>query len=181
MGVEVNDCKDYSALFYNLAFHKGILVNWDTQRQVWNQMFKKHCVDFSSTHLILTEPVFNFGSVQECLDELVFEDFGFDGLIRINAPTLAAYRHMKENATDFCLVVDSGYSFTHVIPFYKGKIILEGLLRINLGGKHITNYLKEIISYRQLMVMDETFVVNQIKEEVCFVSTDFYGDMDIAK
>jgi actin-related protein 6 len=31
------------------------------------------------------------------------------------------------------------------------------------------------------MVMDETYVINQIKEDVCFVSTDFNIDMKIAK
>jgi actin-related protein 6 len=53
--------------------------------------------------------------------------------------------------------------------------------RINIGGKHLTNYLKEIISYRQLMVMDETYVMNQLKEDVCFVSTNFENDMKTAK
>jgi actin-related protein 6 len=100
--------------------------------------------------------------------------------------------------------VDSGYSFTHITPFYKGNIILDGIrrlvtnfktlhhktekhyqyfffLRINIGGKHLTNYLKEVISYRQLMVMDETYVINQLKEELCFVSADFYNDVKIAK
>lgn len=31
------------------------------------------------------------------------------------------------------------------------------------------------------MVMDETYVINQVKEELCFVSTDFETDMKIAK
>ena len=97
------------------------------------------------------------------------------------AATLAAYKYLKEKESEFCLVVDTGYSFTHIAPFYRGKIILEGLLRINLGGKHLTNYLKEIISYRQLMVMDETYVVNQIKEEMCYVAVDFDNEMSLAK
>ena len=29
--------------------------------------------------------------------------------------------------------------------------------------------------------MDETYVINQIKEDICFVSTDFSVDMKIAK
>ena len=98
-----------------------------------------------------------------------------------SAPALSAYNYMKEQTQDFCVVVDSGYSFTHIVPFFKGKAILEGLRRINLGGKHLTNYLKEVISYRQLMVMDETYVINQLKEAVCFVSKDFNHDMKIAK
>ncbi len=29
--------------------------------------------------------------------------------------------------------------------------------------------------------MDETYVINQVKEELCYVSTDFEHDMKIAK
>jgi len=36
------------------------------------------------------------------------------------------------------------------------------LLRIDVGGKLMTNHLKEVISYRQLQVMDETYVMNQV-------------------
>ena len=31
------------------------------------------------------------------------------------------------------------------------------------------------------MVMDETYVINQVKEDVCYVSTDFNNDMRLAK
>lgn len=31
------------------------------------------------------------------------------------------------------------------------------------------------------MVMDETYVVNQMKEDVCYVSSDFMQDMNIAR
>lgn len=37
------------------------------------------------------------------------------------------------------------------------------------------------VFHRQLHVMDETHVINQVKEDVCYVSQDFYKDMDIAK
>jgi actin-related protein len=41
-------------------------------------------VDFSATELVITEPVLNFTSIQECMEEIVFEEYGFDSLIRIN-------------------------------------------------------------------------------------------------
>ncbi|XP_062573518.1 actin-related protein 6-like [Saccostrea cucullata] len=34
---------------------------------------------------------------------------------------------------------------------------------------------------KQLMVMDETYVINQVKEDVCYVSTQFMKDMETAK
>ena len=53
--------------------------------------------------------------------------------------------------------------------------------RINIGGKVLTNHLKEVISYRQLMVMDETYVINQLKEDVCYISTQYDTDMKTSR
>ncbi len=30
-------------------------------------------------------------------------------------------------------------------------------------------------------MMDETYVINQVKEDVCYVSQDFFKDMEIAQ
>lgn len=57
------------------------------------------------------------------------------------------YRHDNPNAL-CCLVIDSGYSFTHIAPYIKGKKQKNEIRRINVGGKILTNHLKEIISYR---------------------------------
>lgn len=59
-------------------------------------------------------------------------------------------------------MLDSGYSFSHVVPYVKGRRVKEGIRRINVGGKKLTNYLKDVISFRQLNVMDETYVINQV-------------------
>lgn len=42
----------------------------------------------------------------------------------------------------------------------------------------MTNQLKDWISYRQLNVMDETYVINCCKEDACFVSTNFQRDLE---
>ncbi|TDH72368.1 hypothetical protein CCR75_003404 [Bremia lactucae] len=75
------------------------------------------------------------------------------------------------------LVVDSGFSFTHVVPMINGRMCLPGLKRINVGGKMLTNYLKEIVSFRQWNVMDDTRVINELKEALCYCSLDFKGDL----
>ena len=49
---------------------------------------------------------------------------------------------------------------------------------IDIGGKLLTNHLKEIISYRQIHVLDETYVMNACKEDSCFVSLDYKKDMN---
>jgi hypothetical protein len=46
------------------------------------------------------------------------------------------------------LVVDAGFSFTHAVSVFDWHVIPVGIKRINLGGKALTNYMKELVSYR---------------------------------
>lgn len=95
---------------------------------------------------------------------------------------LSCYHYHHDNpTTKCCLVVETGYSFTHIVPYILQKKFKPGIIRINIGGKILTNHLKEVISYRQLHVMEETYVMNQCKEDLCFVSTDFDQDLKVAK
>ncbi|QQP57058.1 Actin-related protein 6, partial [Caligus rogercresseyi] len=122
-------------------------------------------------NLILTEPLFNFSSIQEGLNDIFFEEFGFKRILRIPSPDLAAYKHRLESPEPLLLI------FTHVIPYINGIRVREAIIRIDVGGKLLTNHLKEIVSYRQLHVLEETYVMNACKEDACFVSLDFHRDM----
>lgn len=52
---------------------------------------------------------------------------------------------------------------------------------MDLGGKALTNQLKEWISYRELNVMEETQVIGEAKEDACFVTLDYDNDVQIAR
>lgn len=181
---QLDEIKDPSGLFYILPFQKGYLVNWDVQRKVWDHLFGKEMfkVDFADTSVIITEPYFNFTTIQESMNEILFEEYQFQSVLRINAGSLSAHHFFHTNPKQLCcLVVDTGFSFTNIVPYCRSRKMKEGIRRINVGGKLLTNHLKEIISYRQLHVMDETHVINQVKEDVCYVSLQFYKDMEIAQ
>ncbi|CAK9815391.1 Actin-related protein 6 [Anthophora plagiata] len=184
VGNQIEECRDASGLFYILPFQKGYLVNWDVQKTVWDYVFSKECcpVNLNQLSIVVTEPLFNFSTIQEAMTEIFFEEYECQSLLRINASTLSCYQYKTENPNaKCCIVVDSGYSFTHVVPYVNDTKIKEGIRRIDVGGKLLTNHLKEIISYRQLHVMDETYVINQAKEDSCFVSQEFFKDMETAK
>ena len=53
--------------------------------------------------------------------------------------------------------------------------------RIDVGGKLLTNHLKETVSYRQWNMMEETYIMNEIKEACCFVSENFGGDLETCR
>lgn len=121
------------------------------------------------------------------MTEIFFEEYECETLLRTTAADLCAFNYLQSipksptTALQCCLVIDMGYSFTHIIPFIKGKRVKNAIRRIDIGGKILTNHLKEVISYRQLNVMDESYVINQVKEDACFVSQNFNADMEIGR
>uniref|UniRef100_A0A3Q4BS57 Actin-related protein 6 n=1 Tax=Mola mola TaxID=94237 RepID=A0A3Q4BS57_MOLML len=162
---QLDEIKDPSGLFYILPFQKGYLVNWDVQRKVWDHLFGKEMfkVEFADTSIVITEPYFNFSSIQESMNEILFEEYQFQSALRINAGSLSAHHYFHTNPSVICcVVVDSGFSFTHVAPYCRSRKMKEGIRS-------------------QLHVMDETHVINQVKEDVCYVSQQFYKDMEIAQ
>ena len=88
--------------------------------------------------------------------QMVFEDFGFGSLLATPAPplVLAAWAEEAGSAAAAAqraaagLVVDAGFSCMHAAPVLGGRVLTAGVRRVNLGGKALTNYLKELVSYR---------------------------------
>ena len=77
------------------------------------------------------------------------------------------------------LVVDAGYSHSTVTPLFRGRAIQQAIRRLDIGGKLLTNYLKELVSIRHYNMLDETHLINEVKEATCFVSDDFKRDLDL--
>lgn len=93
---------------------------------------------------------------------------------------LAGQDASSNSPVECLLVIDSGYSHTTVTPVYRGRPLQRAIRRLEIGGKFLTNYLKELISIRDYNVMDETYVINEIKESVCYVTHDFAVDLEKA-
>ena len=86
--------------------------------------------------------------------------------------------HVGVAPAECLLLIDSGFSGTTVTPVVHGRPIQQAIRHMDVGGKFLTNYLKEIISIRHYNMVDETHLVNEIKESVCFVSSNFQRDLE---
>ncbi|CAH1132653.1 unnamed protein product [Ceutorhynchus assimilis] len=179
VGQQIEECRDCSGLYYLLPCERGYITRWEVQKPVWDHVFSKNVFPIEDNPVILTQPLFNFKSIQDCIDEIFFEEYEVSSLFRCSPSDLTYLNYAKHKQTknDACLVVDTGFSFTHVVPYVLGNKFLRGIRRINVGGKLLTNHLKDIISYRQYNVMEETYVINQVKEDTCYVSKDIKKDL----
>ena len=79
---------------------------------------------------------------------------------------------------DVQLIIDSGFSNTHIIPYFSGFPLNYATKRINVGGKILTNYLKREITLRSFHLMNESLMVSQIKECSSHVSLNLIEELD---
>ncbi|KKY17564.1 putative actin family protein [Phaeomoniella chlamydospora] len=197
---QLENISDWTDAIFRRPVEKGQIVSWEAQKAVWDHTFfdEKTAAkdlfvkDAGDTTLVLTEPPNTLPSLQKNADEIIMEEWGFGAYSRVIGPSLNAYNDIHPSMGDpvsgtpppdsgpveCLLVVDSGYSHTTITPIYKGRPIQRAIRRLDFGGKHLTNMLKEIVSTRHYDLHQDTHLVNDIKERTCFVSQNFNSDLE---
>jgi actin-related protein 6 len=140
MGDDIDYIANGSLLQYSRPFDRGYLNNWGVEIDIWNRMLSHSSMGMGSNtnlgdySLMMTEPPFNPDPWQDETNEVVFEYFGFNAYLRRPAGWFSAYNHYLENPMQSTypqssLIIDSGFSFTHILPFIDMKCIKPAVCR----------------------------------------------------
>lgn len=170
--------KNYSGINIKRPHEQGHLTSWETEKPIWDYTLDKFSpqkeLDFANIHLTLTETPFQLPQLSINTDQIVFEEYGFNLYYRCSAASLVPWlTKALEVKNDFSLVIDSGFHATWIVPVIYQKVYWKGVKKLPIGGKILNGLLKELILFRHYDITEEPLLVNTIKEETCFVATDF--------
>ena len=155
----------------NYPINHGIVTNWDDLEKIWDFTFKRKLNVCLEDHpVLLSEAPLNPVENREKMAEIMFESFKTPAMYVEMSSVLSLYASGRVTGT----VVEVGDGVTCAVPIYEGFGIPEGVKRLDLGGRDITNYLGNMLKKQKQIDME---TVKDIKEKLCFVSQDFNGDI----
>ncbi|KIK04611.1 hypothetical protein K443DRAFT_92943 [Laccaria amethystina LaAM-08-1] len=158
----------------------GIVKNWEDMKHLWDYTFdEKLRVDTRGRKILLTEPPMNPKVNRQRMCQVMFEEYGFQGVYVAIQAVLTLYAQGLTTG----VVVDSGDGVTHIVPVYDGYAMPHLTRRLDIAGRDVTRYLIKLLLMRGYAFnrTADFETVREIKEKLCYVSYDLELDTRLSE
>ncbi|RWR95406.1 actin-related protein 5-like protein isoform X1 [Cinnamomum micranthum f. kanehirae] len=167
-------------------FESNVVYQFELMEYILDFGFERIGADGSQAEqvdhpILITECACNPIQSRSKMAELLFETYGVPS-VAFGVDSAFSYKYNQQLGLCYSdgLAICSGYTTCHVIPFINGEPVIEATSRTNIGGYHVTDYLKNLLSLKYpYHISSITWEkVEGLKMEHCYIAPDYSSELE---